>query len=109
VACATACCAGNGCCGGGCQTSHANGLGQDYYDCGTLGTWTLATASLAAAAWAPTGGTDSSLFFSGDCLSRQTGSACATWCYTGNFAGRVELNGLSVACLSPTGASPFWQ
>jgi hypothetical protein len=110
VACGTACCAGTGCCGGGaCQPAHANGLGQSYYDCAALGTWTLASARLAAGAWAPTGGTDSGQFFSGDCLSRATASACATWCYTGTFAGQVKLNPLSVLCLSPDSTSPHWN
>jgi hypothetical protein len=109
VACGTACCAGNGCCGDACQVVHSNGLGQSYYDCGSLGTFTLDTARLAAGAWAPTGGTDSGQVFSGDCLSRSTASACATWCYTGTFAGRVRLNSISISCQSPDSTSPFWN
>ena len=108
VACGTSCCAGTGCCAGACQPAHANGLGQSYYDCGALGTYTLVTARLAAAAWAPAGGTDTEPFFGGNCFARATATACATWCYTGTFAGRVNLNTISVACLPPTTASSAW-
>jgi hypothetical protein len=109
VACGTACCAGTGCCSGACQTAHANGLGQSYFDCGILRTYTQETARLAAAAWAPTGGTDTVEFFSGSCLSRATGSACATWCYEGNFKGQARLNTSSTYCLSPDSTSPRWD
>jgi hypothetical protein len=110
VDCGTACCAGTGCCGGGaCQTAHANGLRQSYFDCGSFGTYTLATASLAAGAWAPIGGSDTVEFFGGSCLSRATGSACATWCYTGKFSGQVQLTTSSTICLSPTTISPRWD
>jgi len=103
------CCAGTGCCADGCQPAHANGLGQAYYDCSALGTHTRETALLAAQAWSPTGGTDYELIYSGNCLGRQTSNACATWCYTGTFAGRVGLNTISVACLPPTFLDPAWE
>jgi hypothetical protein len=110
VACGGACCAGTGCCPGGCQTVHDYGVGQHFFDCLPLGTLSLASAQAAAAAWAPTGGTDYSLFFSGDCVARQTAAVCATWCFTGTFAGLVKLNTVSLACLSPdTSSSPTWR
>jgi hypothetical protein len=109
VACGASCCAGTGCCTGGCQTAHSNGLGQSYYDCGALGTYSSATAQAAAAAWAPTGGTNTT-DVQGNCLSRQTATACATWCYAGPFLGKVNLNTISVACIPPqTLSSPTWN
>jgi hypothetical protein len=108
-ACSTAggrtCCDGTSCCASSCQIGHDNGLGQRYFDCGALGAYSHTTAQLAADAWSPTGGADSD---SGTCLSRQTTTECATWCYAGPFAGRVNLNVLSVVCLSPTALSSSW-
>jgi hypothetical protein len=110
AACGTACCAGNGCCGGGCQTVHDNGLRQHYYDCGSLGVWSLATAQEAANAWnSAAGTTDYQPYFAGYCFARQTASACATWCYDGTFIGKVNLNVISTSCLSPNSGSPSWN
>jgi hypothetical protein len=115
---AKTCCDGTGCCAGGCQTAHSAGIppaatplgpAATYFDCGTLGNLSRPAAQEAASAWAPTGGTDFDFFFSGNCYARQTVSACATWCYDGNFAGRVNLNTISTACLSPDTLSPFWN
>ncbi len=103
-----ACCRGTACCAGGCQTAHPNGLGQDYFDCGALGTYNRTTAQLAAAAWAPAGGTDYDLPV-GECFSRQVANACATWCYAGPFTGLVNLNTISIACLLPTAGAPTWR
>ena len=67
-------------------------------------------AQEAAASWAPAGGTDYDLpSCGGGCFARQTNSACASWCYDGLWAGKVELNTISVACLCPTGLSPTWN
>jgi len=51
-------CATPGCCGNSCQTAHTNGVGQTYYDCNPVSTFTLVTATEACTAFAPTvGGT----------------------------------------------------
>jgi hypothetical protein len=104
----TSCCGGTACCAGGCQTAHANGLGQSYFDCGALDTYNRTTAQLAAAAWSPTGGTDFDLPV-GECFSRQISNACATWCFAGPFTGQVNLNTISIACLLPSTGSPRWH
>jgi hypothetical protein len=102
------CCAGTACCAGGsCQTAHSNGLGQTFYDCAPLGTLTFDAATAAADAWSA--GTTYGLFFSGNCLGRQTAGACAVWCYDGLFAGRVHENLLSIECLSPSVVDPTWN
>jgi hypothetical protein len=85
------CCAGNGCCAGSaCQTVHANGLGQSYYDCGSLNQHTPAQAQLAAQAWDPT----ATLLLAptcGDpnCLCAQGSAKAAIWCYFGSQLDRV--------------------
>jgi hypothetical protein len=37
-------CATPGCCGSGCQTTHASGVGKNYYDCNALSTYNSASA-----------------------------------------------------------------
>ena len=94
---------------GCCATPIGNGLGQTYYDCSAPGTYTQAAAQRAADAWSPAGGLDSGQFCAGNCYARATATAAATWCYDGLFAGRVELNTISIAPLCPTSASPGWD
>jgi hypothetical protein len=98
------CCSTPGCCGAGCQTTHANGLGQPFYDCNPVGTHTQASATEAAAAWGS--GTAYPTFqCSGNCYCLQKASASATWCYDGNFAGQVSRNDINLTCLCPPGGS----
>jgi hypothetical protein len=47
-------CATPGCCGNSCQTAHTNGVGETYYDCNPVSTFTLVTATEACTAFAPT-------------------------------------------------------
>jgi hypothetical protein len=97
------CCNGTDCCAGGtCQAQHSNGLGQSYFSCDALGTLTLAAATAAANAWnVGTASYDMSLVCGGGCYGRQTPSGCAVWCYSGNFAGKVDRNDISTQCLCP--------
>jgi hypothetical protein len=112
--CNGACCAGGTqcCSNGACQTQHSNGLGQSYFDCNPIYTpaQTTQTAAMAAAdAWSA-GTTIVGTICDPYCLSRQTGSQCATWCYGGsNFAGLVRLNTANNACLCPTVQSRPWN
>jgi hypothetical protein len=45
-----------GCCGTGCDTTHVNGLGEDYYDCNPLDTYEETTAMEACVAYAASQG-----------------------------------------------------
>jgi hypothetical protein len=105
------CCEGTGCCGGSCQTEHANGLGQSYYDCLAVGTRTLASALAAADAWSA--GTDvdlSGTLCPSNCYGRRNaaGTQYAIWCYTGSaFAGHVRVATGPGWC--PTDANPSWD
>jgi hypothetical protein len=112
-------CGSTGCCGASCETTHSNGLGYSYADCGALGTpgvantYSATMASAARGAW-PFGGADSmgtcGMGANGsDCLARQTASSCAVWCYTKSLAGFVHLDTASTACQCPTIADPTWN
>jgi hypothetical protein len=45
-------CATPSCCGTSCQTTHGDGLGQSFYDCNPLGTFSSVTALEACQAYA---------------------------------------------------------
>ncbi|MHB1844228.1 MAG: hypothetical protein ACYCWW_05255 [Deltaproteobacteria bacterium] len=106
-------CATPGCCSGGsggsCETIHSNGLGQSFYDCNPLGTYTAQAAAEAAAAWAPDGGAESSIHCGTgnptnlDTLCSQFVGSCACWGYANKVAGEVSGPGLGCSC--PTGGS----
>ncbi len=114
--CGGTCCAGGtGCCAAGaCQTKHANGLGQSYFDCNPLyapAQTTQAAALAAADAWNP-GTTYVGTVCDPYCVARQTASQCAVWCFgISNVAGRVGLNGISNVCSAacPGLSSPTWN
>lgn len=114
--CGGACCDGGASCctGGACQTEHANGLGQFWFDCNPLyapGQTTEAAARAAADAWSA-GTTHVGVFCDPYCVARQTGSRCAVWCFgISNVAGRVGLNGSSNVCSAacPGLSSPTWN
>jgi hypothetical protein len=85
-----------GCCGSGCQTSHADGVGQSYFDCNATGTYSEATAIAACTAYAVSVGASAA-----SCIGPLTckgssvpticfssgGGACANYCwqYTGLY------------------------
>jgi hypothetical protein len=97
------CCDGTGCCpGGACQTLHSTGLGQTFYSCDPLGTFTRDAALAAAQAWSPTGGTivEQGLLCLG-CLCLQTTTQAATFCYGEPLPGQASLNTVSTGCLCP--------
>ena len=112
VTCSASCCHGTACCGSGCQTVHANGVGQNYYDCGSLGvpgnaaTYSLALSQEAANAFAP-GATSHICSGEQALIVSNAGGAWATWVYTGSLAGRVKLNSGGPLC--PDSASPTWD
>jgi hypothetical protein len=84
-------------CGSGtCQTAHTDGLGQSFYDCNPLATYTLTTAMEAAAAFAaPSGGTYESTCpqtptISTVCATNSASNAVSCWGYSGVVAGQVS-------------------
>jgi hypothetical protein len=96
------CCAGDGCCGSGCQTAHANGLGQTYYDCGALNQYTAAQAALAAKAFAPAATPVPATCDVTSCLCVIDGGSSAVWCYSGSpNSGLVALWNGATCSLCP--------
>ena len=72
-------CATPGCCGTGCQTKHSNGVGQSFYDCNPLSTWSSVTALEACQAYVASIGKPAA-----DCTDGYTCSetGATTWvCY----------------------------
>ncbi len=104
LACGDACCAGP-CCGSGCQTAHANGLGQTYQDCGSLDEWTADQARLAGEAWSATGTTRGEAVCSVNCVCRESAGQAAVWCYAGSNAPGLVLVTDSPNCFAA--ACPF--
>jgi hypothetical protein len=93
-----------------------NGLGQSYYDCGTLGTpgqastYNATMATEARAAW-PFAGTDQPCQCGNGanamlCVARTTANSCAVWVYTKALAGYVHLG---ATCACPSTADPTWN
>jgi hypothetical protein len=118
TACGANCCAGNACCtSNACQTQHFNGLNAPFFDCHALytpgpnGTTTQQAATLAAESWAA--GTTVFPLCDGSCVGRQTGSACAIWCFAPSTFGGHVTSGSTSACssLCPNffGTTPTWQ
>jgi hypothetical protein len=113
-ACGNACTGSATCsCGARCQTLHANGLGQFYYDCGSLDEHTLVQARLAAIAWSASGSEWESGLQCGFCLCRQSANQAAVWCYAGSpMKGLVQVtdspNCLAAAC-PISGSAQAWH
>jgi hypothetical protein len=100
----TRCCEGAACCGAACPTKHFNGVGQYYFDCLPLGTYTLEAARKAADAWSPIG-TDYTIVNCFGCICRQVTTTIpnqsATWCYTGTHTARALVNTVDDVCVCP--------
>src|SRR5208282_5635146 len=98
--CSGACSNGQPACpSGACQTTHSNGLGQNYYDCNPLGTYTSVTATEAGSAYELSiGGTAANVSGGWSCTGSSLVSVCATntsgnplfcWGYQGSETGQV--------------------
>jgi hypothetical protein len=74
-------CATPGCCGSACETNHANGVGQSYFDCNAPGTYSEMAAFSACTAYALSVGSNAA-----NCVGPLTcrGSSVPTVCFTDN-------------------------
>jgi hypothetical protein len=72
-------CATPSCCGSDCETTHADGVGQAYYNCNAVRTYSEAAALTACAAYAASVGSNGS-----NCVGGLTcpGSSVPTVCFT---------------------------
>ena len=89
-------------CGSSCAPTHSNGLGQSFYDCVPIGTYTSATASDAAGAYVAVNGGASSGGWTCPqapsipmvCATTSAGTPLYCWGYTGSIAGQVGTGGI---------------
>ena len=112
-------CASPSCCGTSCQTTHDNGVGQNFYDCSPLGTpgtattYTLAMANEARDAWpvagaVSTGSCGTAPAATGTCTCKLGAASATVWCYTGGLAGYVFQNS-AAACGCPIIGDTTWN
>ncbi|MGO9838727.1 MAG: hypothetical protein ACLP1X_31495 [Polyangiaceae bacterium] len=115
--CPSTCTAPGGCaCSGACQTTHANGLGQNFYDCTAAGTYTATEAMAACVAFETSIGVSNCKDdTAGVCGSVGTtsGSTCHCWDYatssphpmhvtTGTWSG-------TTCTFTMSSSDPLWQ
>jgi len=118
-------CASPGCCVNGasgspgptatCQPQHNDGVGESFYDCTPLGTYTV---NLAMAACAAETGNIAQCAAS-QCVGVAGGkfgivcssgaSTCTCWNYEGTYAGYVRTNSTSSCYCAGSNAYPTWQ
>ncbi|MGB8930456.1 MAG: hypothetical protein WCC48_04295 [Anaeromyxobacteraceae bacterium] len=92
------CCEASKCCGDVCAVKHSNGLGGNYFSCDPLGTYSLASATLAADSWNSSATKLTVAGCAGACIARQTANSCAIWCYSDSIAGQALWNTVGVNC-----------
>lgn len=115
-------CATPGCCNGGCQTTHTNGVGDSFYDCNPVGTYSVGEARAACEAFTGSSGQCSgsslccALNLVGLCVGTTSESICGSvqgtcfcWQYSGNAPGTVQtVNGKCTASCGST-SDPAWK
>jgi hypothetical protein len=114
-------CEGSACCGGACQAKHvncgdANGayvaacgpLGQTFFDCSPLHTFTSVEATAAANASPVGGSVSTSMCGTANVVIDQGVTSCAMWATSGTAAGHVNYSA-TPSCNCPTVSDPNWQ
>jgi hypothetical protein len=93
-------CATPSCCGSACQTTHANGMGQSFYDCTPVGTWDATHASEACVAFTGSAAacTDTKCSGSTKAMCGTSGAGCACWVYAGKGPGTVAISAAACSC-----------
>ena len=105
-------CATNGCCGSSCQTTHSNGLGQNFYDCVAQGTHDQTQATKACTAY--TSNMNVCLMYScmgggqNKVVCGPLNGKCACWNFSGSNVGRAHLS-QDATCVCPAGNDPAWN
>jgi hypothetical protein len=114
-------CATPQCCAGKCETIHSNGIGENFYDCNSVGTHNATQGQEACAAAGAMGCVGSSkcclLSALGACIGTTSSSICGTvgnkcycWQYVGTAPGTVQTMS-SANCSAVCGAAsdPPWN
>ena len=101
-----------GCCQNSCQTTHANGLGQNFYDCVALGTHTQPQASEACGAYTGNQGACTAYSCTGPgsnlVVCGTTNGICACWDYSGTNVGYAVMSSSS-SCICPGTSDKAWN
>ncbi len=115
-------CAGNACCGTGttCQTQHADGFGESFFDCAALNTFNQTEAM--AACTAHTGNAAKCSTFQCApqvgttpvdgvvCDNNGLGSSCHCWDFSEPGQTGIAPGSIDDTCLCPfTGETPMWN
>jgi hypothetical protein len=115
-------CATPACCGGSCQTTHADGVGQSFYDCNASGTYNQSQAQAACTAFTGSASacSPSTVCCGGNivvlCLGTTSKSVCGSsggkcycWQYDGTNPGRVEAEGSGCKASCGSNTDPQWN
>lgn len=114
-------CATPQCCAGKCEMVHSNGIGENFYDCNSVGTHSAAQAQEACAAAGATGCVGSSkcclLSALGACIGTTSYSVCGTvgkncycWQYAGTAPGTVQtMSSSNCGASCGAGSDPPWN
>ncbi|HEY2354789.1 MAG TPA: collagen-like protein [Gaiellaceae bacterium] len=91
--------------------THSTGLGQTFFDCAPLGSYSLGLALEAAAYWdSPTTLNDQVISCAdGSALSSAANGAWAVWAYSGSLTGRVSTGSSGTSPSCPTTSDAAWQ
>lgn len=107
-------CATPSCCGAQCATEHANGIGQNFYDCVAQKTYDQTQATEACTAY--TSNQNACLLYQCDLgdagkdelVCGLSGNVCACWTYLGLYVGHVHKSADS-SCFCPTSNDATWN
>ncbi len=100
------------CCGNGCQTTHDNGIGENYYDCTAKGTYDQPQATEACAAYTQNQALCSASTCTGGGANHvvcgTANNVCVCWNFQGSIIGHVYSSG-TAACYCPGTTDPSWN
>ena len=101
-----------GCCMSACETTHTNGLNQNFYDCVAQGTYNQTQAAKACTAYTGNQFACSMFTCAGDggnlVICGTAGGRCACWAYVGTQQGRLYQSP-DATCFCPGGNNPSWN
>jgi hypothetical protein len=109
------------CCGTGCETTHSDGVGQNFYDCNQQGSHTQGQAQAACAAFTGNASACSPSstccgLFVGICLGTTASSECGSvggkcycWQYAGQNIGTVQTVSGNCSASCGSGSDPSWN
>jgi len=106
---------GGGCCAGGsCQTAHTDGFGNNFYDCETTYTETLARDAAKASGFATPFGNTCGANMTEKVICGQSATACTCWVWADSAAnnpatGRARRNTANNTCYCPNAGDQPWN